>query len=242
MTDSTEMPVEDSPTTDPLAATGAPSGVTVEPLLKLMVERNASDLFCTAGAPLKIKIEGVIYPVHKQVLSADAVQAAVFSLMTADQAEHFRRELEIDFAVSRRGLGRFRVNAFMQRGCPSMVMRHIGADMPKLESLGLPPIVRDLARQKRGMILVVGGSGAGKSTTLAAMIDHRNDHLSEHILTIEDPIEFLHTHRKAIINQREVAWIPAATSGRCAASCVRHPTWCSSARSGTARACRQPSR
>jgi twitching motility protein PilU len=168
------------------------------------VDRKASDLFFTANAPIKIKIEGTIYPVNKHVLTSDAVRAAAFSLMTTEQLEFFRRELEIDFAVSEAGLGRFRVNIFMQRGSPSMVMRYISAEMPKLESLGLPEMLPDLMKVKRGLVLMVGATGSGKSTTLAAMINHRNENFSDHIVTIEDPIEFLHSNRKSIVNQREV--------------------------------------
>ena len=183
---------------------GMPAGLNTKPLFKLMVDRKASDLFFTANAPIKIKIEGTIYPVNKHVLTPDAVRAAAFSLMSTEQLEFFRRELEIDFAVSEAGLGRFRVNVFMQRGSPSMVMRYISADMPKLENLGLPEELAELALMKRGLVMVVGATGSGKSTTLAAMINHRNENASDHIVTIEDPIEFLHTHKRSIVNQREV--------------------------------------
>ena len=124
--------------------------------------------------------------------------------MTQDQIEHFNEELEIDFAISELGLGRFRVNVFYQRGYPAMVLRYITADMPKLEDLGMPEIYKELVMLKRGLILMVGAAGAGKSTTLAAMINYRNETSSDHILTIEDPIEFLHTNKKSIVNQREV--------------------------------------
>jgi twitching motility protein PilU len=124
--------------------------------------------------------------------------------MTPAQVEHFEREREIDFAIAEPGLGRFRVNAFYQRSHPTMVLRYISADMPKLEQLGLPAELVDLAMLKRGLILLVGATGSGKSTTLAAMINHRNEHASDHIVTIEDPIEFLHTHKRSIVNQREV--------------------------------------
>jgi len=125
-------------------------------------------------------------------------------LMTQDQIDHFNEELEIDFAISETGLGRFRVNVFYQRGYPAMVLRYITAEMPRLEDLGMPEIFKDLVMLKRGLILMVGAAGAGKSTTLAAMINYRNEISSDHILTIEDPIEFLHTNKKSIVNQREV--------------------------------------
>src|ERR1700723_223706 len=175
-----------------------------KPLFKLMVERKASDLFFTCNAPVKIKIEGKIFPVNKQVLSPETVRQAALGLMTAEKIEYFNEELEIDFALSEPGLGRFRVNVFYQRGYPAMVLRYITAEMPRLEDLGMPDIYKDLVMLKRGMVLMVGAAGAGKSTTLAAMINHRNETSSDHILTIEDPIEFLHSNKKSIINQREV--------------------------------------
>jgi twitching motility protein PilU len=174
-----------------------------KPLFKLMVEKKASDLFFSCNAPVKIKIEGKIFPVNKQVLSPETVRQAALGLMTAEQIEHFNEELEIDFAISEPGLGRFRVNVFYQRGYPAMVLRYITAEMPKLEDLGMPEVFKELVMLKRGLILMVGAAGAGKSTTLAAMINHRNETSSDHILTIEDPIEFLHTN-KSIVNQREV--------------------------------------
>ncbi len=174
------------------------------PLFKLMVQKRASDLFFTPYAPIKIKIEGQIYPVNKQILEPDIVKQAAFGLMTPEQVEHFNDELEIDFAISESGLGRFRVNVFQQRGNPAMVLRYITADMPRVDDLGLPPILKDLVMHKRGLILMVGATGSGKSTTLAAMINHRNENSSDHILTIEDPIEFLHPNKKSIVNQREI--------------------------------------
>jgi twitching motility protein PilU len=132
------------------------------------------------------------------------VRQAAYGLMTQEQIDAFNDELEIDFAISEPGLGRFRVNVFHQRGNPAMVLRYITADMPRLDDLGLPDLLKDLMMMKRGMLLMVGATGSGKSTTLAAMINHRNQNKSGHILTIEDPIEFLHPNQKSIINQREV--------------------------------------
>jgi twitching motility protein PilU len=175
-----------------------------KPLFKLMVEKKASDLFFTSNAPIKIKIEGQILPVNKQVLTPDTVRQTAFAIMTQEQREHFLQEWELDFAVSEPGLGRFRVNVFMQRGYPAMVMRYITADMPRLETLGLPEVVNELTLLRRGLILMVGATGSGKSTTLAAMINYRNENASDHIITIEDPIEFLHTNKRSLVNQREV--------------------------------------
>jgi twitching motility protein PilU len=175
-----------------------------KPLFKLMVEKRASDLFFTSYAPVKIKIEGNIYPVNKQMLTPEVVRQAAYGLMTQEQIEAFNEELEVDFAVSEPGLGRFRVNVFYQRGNPAMVLRYITADMPRIDDLGLPELLKDIVMQKRGLVLMVGATGSGKSTTLAAMINYRNENSSDHIITIEDPIEFLHSNKKSIINQREV--------------------------------------
>ena len=187
-----------------LAADAGTPRLNTRPLFKLMVEKKASDLFFTSYAPVKIKIEGQIFPVNKQILSPDMVKQAAYGLMNAEQIDYFEEQLEIDFAISEPGLGRFRVNVFHQRGYPAIVLRYITADMPRLDQLGMPDILKDLVMQKRGLVLMVGAAGAGKSTTLAAMINHRNENSSDHILTIEDPIEFLHTNKKSIVNQREV--------------------------------------
>jgi twitching motility protein PilU len=179
-------------------------GINTKPLFKLMVERKASDLFFTSNAPVKIKIEGQIFPVNKQVLSPETVRQTALALMTPEQREWFLREWEIDFAISEPGLGRFRVNIFMQRGYPALVMRYITADMPKLDVLGLPNVMADLIMAKRGLVMMVGATGSGKSTSIAAMINYRNENSSDHIVTIEDPIEFLHTNKRSLVNQREV--------------------------------------
>ena len=193
------------PATDSTVAAQAESGqFNIKPMLKLMAEKRASDLFFTSNSPVKIKIEGLIYPINKQVLSAELVREIAHSLMSSEQLEHFQSELEIDFAISEPGVGRFRAAVFHQRGYPALVLRYISVDTPKLDQLGLPDTLRELAMLKRGLVLMVGATGAGKSTTLAAMINHRNENCSDHILTIEDPIEFLHQNRKAIVNQREV--------------------------------------
>ena len=143
-------------------------------------------------------------PVNRQVLTADQVRQAAYGLMNQEQIDYFQQELEIDFAISEPGLGRFRIAVFHQRGNPAMVLRYITADMPSLEELGLPMIMKDLVMIKRGLVLMVGATGSGKSTSLAAMLNYRNEISSDHILTVEDPIEFLHRNKKSIVNQREV--------------------------------------
>jgi twitching motility protein PilU len=187
-----------------VAVTGTHPTLNTKPLFKLMVEKKASDLFFTSNSPIKIKIEGQILPINKQVLSPETVRQTALALMSAEQREQFLTDWELDFAVSEPGLGRFRVNVFMQRGFPAMVMRYITADMPRMDSLGLPEVVTELIMLKRGLLLMVGATGSGKSTTLAAMINYRNENSSDHIVTIEDPIEFLHTNKRSIVNQREV--------------------------------------
>jgi twitching motility protein PilU len=169
-----------------------------------MVEKNASDLFFAPFAPAKIKIEGKIMPVNKLEMTPKMVKQAAVELMNDDQLEQFTRELEIDFAISEPGLGRFRVNVFHQRGNVAMVLRYITSELPNLEDLGMPEQIKDLVMLRRGLILMVGATGAGKSTTLAAMVNYRNEKTSSHIITIEDPIEFLHPNKQSIINQREI--------------------------------------
>jgi twitching motility protein PilU len=176
----------------------------VKPLFKLMVDKKASDLFFTTYAPVMIKIDGKIMPVNQVELSPKMVRQAALELMSEQQLEKFTKELEIDFAISEPGMGRFRVNVFHQRGNVSMVLRFITPELPQLEALGMPEILKDMIMLRRGLILMVGASGSGKSTTLAAMIDYRNKNSASHIVTIEDPIEFLHSNQKSIVNQREV--------------------------------------
>jgi twitching motility protein PilU len=176
----------------------------VKPLFKLMVDKKASDLFFTTHAPVMIKIDGKIMPVNKMELTPKMVRQAALELMNENQLEEFTRNLEIDFAVSEAGLGRFRVNIFHQRGNVAMVLRYVTPNLPTLEELGMPDSLKDLVMLRRGLILMVGAAGSGKSTTLAAMINYRNQNAASHIVTIEDPIEFLHSNRRSIVNQREI--------------------------------------
>jgi twitching motility protein PilU len=169
-----------------------------------MVDKKASDLFFTTYSPVMIKIDGKIMPVNQVELTPKMVRQAALELMNEQQLEQFTKDLEIDFAISEPGLGRFRINVFHQRGNVAMVLRFITPELPQLEALGMPEILKDMIMLRRGLILMVGASGSGKSTTLAAMIDYRNKNSASHIVTIEDPIEFLHSNQKSIVNQREV--------------------------------------
>ena len=174
------------------------------PHLELMVEKEASDLFLTANAPVKIKIDGKIISVGKTILTSEATSKIAHSVMNKEQEAIFKETLECDFAISLEGSDRFRVNIFNQRGQVGMVLRRIQSEIPTIENLGFPEVLSDMSLFKRGLILMVGATGSGKSTTLAAMINHRNQNSADHILTIEDPIEFSHKNIKSIINQREV--------------------------------------
>jgi len=192
----------------------------VKPLFKLMVEKKASDLFFAPFAPAKIKIDGKIMPVNKLEMTPKMVKQAALELMTEEQLDNFTRELEIDFAISEPGLGRFRVNVFHQRGNVSMVLRYITAELPTLDELGMPVQMKELVMLRRGLILMVGATGSGKSTTLAAMINYRNEKTSSHIITVEDPIEFLHPNKQSIVNQREVG-LDTKSYGRALKSAMR---------------------
>ena len=172
--------------------------------LKLMTEKNASDMFLTTGAPVYIKVEGKLYPLGNTGLPAGMVKKIAYSLMDEGQIASFERELELNMALALADTGRFRVNVFKQRGEIGMVIRSIRSVIPSIEELQLPQVLKDIIMAPRGLVLIVGSTGSGKSTTLASMIDHRNSNTSGHILTIEDPIEYLHRHKKSIVNQREV--------------------------------------
>jgi len=176
----------------------------VRTLFKLMADTQASDLFFTAGAPVQIKIKGEVVPLDEKILDAAKMKQIAYETMSEDQVAHFERDLEINFSLVEPGVGSFRVNIFKQRGACGMVIRHIKHNIPSIESLNIPQVLKEVVMEKRGLILVVGSTGSGKSSTLAAMINHRNQMTSGHILTIEDPIEFMYRHSKSIVNQREV--------------------------------------
>ena len=175
-----------------------------ERLLKIMVEKGGSDLFITAGVPPSIKIHGKIVPVTKQALTPEMCREIVYDTMTEKQQDEFNEKNECNYALSARGVGRFRVSAFMQRNLCGMVLRRIETNIPRIEDLGLPEVINSLAMTKRGLIIFVGATGTGKSTSLASMIGHRNRNSKGHIISIEDPIEYIHQHAGCIVTQREV--------------------------------------
>ena len=176
----------------------------IYPLLTSMVEKGASDLFITAGVPPSIKLNGKVVPISNTPLSPEATREAVLSIMNEDQRKEFVKTKELNFAVSARGVGRFRASAFYQRNLAGIVIRRIETHIPQIDDLGLPDIVKDLSMTKRGLVVFVGATGTGKSTSLASMIGHRNQNSRGHIICVEDPIEFIHQHDGCIITQREV--------------------------------------
>ena len=173
-------------------------------LLRKMVERDGSDLFLTAGFPPAIKVDGTIHKATDTPLSSDQAAMMVRSIMNDKQIKEFDATKECNFAIAPQGIGRFRVSAFIQQGMVGAVLRTITTEIPTLEDLDLPPILKDVVMNKRGLCIVVGGTGSGKSTTLAAMIGHRNEHSRGHIVSIEDPVEYVHPHKGCVITQREV--------------------------------------
>jgi twitching motility protein PilU len=173
-------------------------------ILRLMADKKASDLFITVGRPPCLKVDGHIKPIAKTPLNADQTRELAYGLMSPEQREEFRHTKECNFGVSAPKVGRFRVSAFIQRDAVAMVLRRIETSIPSFEDLQLPPIIKQLAMVKRGLIMFVGATGTGKSTSLAAMLGYRNQHSDGHIICIEDPIEFLHQHQGCIVAQREV--------------------------------------
>jgi len=176
----------------------------VNDLLRLMVTRTGSDLFLTADFPPAIKVDGKVTKVSPQPLTGQHTLALARAVMNDKQAAEFERTKECNFAVSPQGVGRFRVNAFVQQGQVGMVFRTIPATLPTIDGIGLPPVLKEVAMTKRGLVIFVGSTGSGKSTSLAAIVDHRNEHSFGHIITVEDPVEFVHAHKNCIITQREL--------------------------------------
>jgi twitching motility protein PilU len=170
----------------------------------MMADRQASDLFISCGAPINMKVNGVVAALSDRPMDLDTVRRVAYELMSDEQAKTFEAEHEMNLSYLDPHVGNFRINIFRQRGTISLVIRYVRSDIPPFEQLRLPPVLLDLVMEKRGLIMVTGATGSGKSTTLAAMIDHRNTHRTGHILTIEDPIEYLFRHKKSVINQREL--------------------------------------
>jgi len=176
----------------------------MQDLLRLMVQKNGSDLFITAGFPPAIKIDGRIVPQSNQVLSPQHTTELARAIMNDKQAAEFEATKECNFAISPADIGRFRVNAYVQQGRVGCVLRTIAQKIPTLEELGLPSVLREIAMAKRGLVIFVGGTGTGKTTSLAGMVDYRNEHSYGHIITVEDPVEYVHQHKNCIVTQREV--------------------------------------
>jgi twitching motility protein PilU len=172
--------------------------------LKILSSKDGSDLYLSTGAPPCAKFQGVLRPLEKEALAPGAIKTIAYDLMDNEQRQEFEQELEMNLAISLPGVGRFRINIFRQRNEISIVARNIKMDIPHYENLGLPPVLLDVIMQKRGLVLFVGATGSGKSTSLASLIDYRNSNSAGHIITIEDPVEFVHRHKKSIVNQREV--------------------------------------
>ena len=173
-------------------------------LFQLMAEKKASDIFLSVGAPINIKINGNAVPVNQTVMTADAVKGLLYEVLNEKQIKEYEEELELNTAFALEGVGAFRISAFRQKNSPAVVVRFIPGSIPALDSLGVPEILKEVIMAKRGLILMVGATGSGKSTSLSSMIDYRNERKAGHILTLEDPVEFIFQNKKSIVNQREV--------------------------------------
>jgi len=173
-------------------------------LFQLMAEKKASDVFMSSGAPINIKINGVAIPVNQQVMDGPGIQSLLYEVLTDKQKQEYEETLELNTAYGMPGIGNFRISAFRQKGTQAVVVRYIPGEVPQISTLGVPEVLKEVIMEKRGLILMVGATGSGKSTTLAAMLDYRNEQKPGHILTIEDPVEFIFQNKKCIVNQREV--------------------------------------
>jgi twitching motility protein PilU len=173
-------------------------------LFQVMADKKASDIFMSVGAPINIKINGVAVPVNQAIMTPESVRQLLYEVLNERQIREFEEDMELNTAISVEGVGSFRISAFRQKGAPAVVVRYIPNLIPNIDSLNLPDVVKEVIMQKRGLILMVGATGSGKSTSLAAMLDYRNERKSGHILTLEDPVEFIFQNKKSIVNQREV--------------------------------------
>ena len=177
---------------------------TMKRLFQLMADKKASDIFLSVSSPINIKINGVAVPINQQAMDANTIRSLLLEVIDDKQKKEYDDTLELNMAYTLPGVGSFRISAFRQKGSPSVVVRYIPGSIPPLDTLGLPGVLKELILEKRGLILMVGATGSGKSTTLAAMLDFRNERTTGHILTLEDPIEFIFQNKKSIVNQREV--------------------------------------
>src|ERR1043165_695965 len=173
-------------------------------LFQIMAAKKASDIFISVGAPINIKINGVAVPVNQTVMTADSVRTLLYEVLNERQIKEYEEEMELNTAYALEGVGAFRISAFRQKGSPAVVVRFIPGNIPAIDTLGLPEVLKEIIMQKRGMILMVGATGSGKSTSLSSMLDYRNERKSGHILTLEDPVEFIFQNKKSSVNQREV--------------------------------------
>jgi twitching motility protein PilU len=173
-------------------------------LFQVMSEKKASDIFVSVGAPINIKLNGMAVPINQTIMTAATVQQLLYEVLNERQIKEYEEEMELNTAYAYEGVGTFRISAFRQKGSPAVVVRYIPSSIPAIDSLGIPEILKEVIMQKRGLILMVGATGSGKSTSLSAMLDFRNERKSGHILTLEDPVEFIFTNKKSIVNQREV--------------------------------------
>jgi twitching motility protein PilU len=173
-------------------------------LFHIMAEKKASDIFLSVGAPINIKINGVVMPVNQATMSTESVQQLLYEVLNERQIKEFEDEMELNTAYNLAGVGTFRISAFRQKGSPAVVVRYVPGTIPPLDTLGLPEVLKEVIMQKRGLILMVGATGCGKSTSLAAMLDFRNERKTGHIMTLEDPVEYIFQNKKSIVNQREI--------------------------------------
>ncbi|HEU4351180.1 MAG TPA: PilT/PilU family type 4a pilus ATPase [Burkholderiales bacterium] len=173
-------------------------------LFQVMADKKASDIFVSVGAPINIKINGIAVPVNQTTMTTETVEQLLYEVLNERQIREFEEEMELNTAYNLAGVGTFRISAFRQKGSPSVVVRYIPASIPPIDTLGVPEVLKEVIMRKRGLILMVGATGSGKSTSLAAMLDYRNERNTGHILTLEDPVEFIFQNKKSIVNQREI--------------------------------------